>query len=367
MKRFIPFLLLSCVAQSQIIVDPNGSGNFPDLQLALHLAPPGSTIMVNGGVYYGVTIHKDVKIIGNPTFTVETNDPYSSGFSEWRPPIEILNNVSITIEGLISRSVRTSLAVGQANAAIKSYHSGYIRLYNCDISGVQLTDWSNNGFVMGYPGIDAPLMNIDVYNSIIRGSNAHSDGFDIMGFDGPDAIVADMVTIDTMSSATGGNGGEYYARYTTPDPNLAGSGGNGIVANRIIDFGASLSGGNGGLVYNFNTNTLLMGNYGSPYLSNDYYLETAPSLINLTVPHVNGTVSLSGDGACSNWFVLGLRSNLMQYANTYGFMNTRTMTVFYGSTINIPNWPTLFSQEFAVNGFDCNGRISSSLVFIIKK
>ncbi len=62
----VVFLSLSLAAQSTLIVDSSGGGNFLDLPPAIAAAQPGDLVLVRPGYYSGATVSIGIRIVGLP-------------------------------------------------------------------------------------------------------------------------------------------------------------------------------------------------------------------------------------------------------------------------------------------------------------
>lgn len=237
---------LAAAASAQTFEVP---GDFSDVQEALDAAPPGATIVVHGGHWFGIVISKPVTLVGDPR-------PYF-----WAPG-EVAVTSPIVLAGPGSGNVvLQNLDVGvqvNANGAVLNAPGisggGFDGLFVHD-STVRGPVWVfvYNYVFPGATGIDTDLPLVWVQNSVVEGSDTdaadtdqHSEATNPtpLGAPGGSGIVSTGTVVLVDSIVRGGDGD--WISYISPDCRFAcpgGDGGNGVVCQTLFYTNSTIEAG----------------------------------------------------------------------------------------------------------------------------
>jgi len=248
-------LVLSSLTHAQrvIVVDPNGGGDYTQLQQAIDAVSSGTRIRVIGGTYGPITIAKSLTILGDPAPTIM---PPQTGSSAQPPAIDLTGTGSETLTlHNVTVTGQTPWPFGQAGAGIRSSGFREIRILH---SSIHAPNWSKylTGAFFGASAVDAVgATRVIVVSSDVRGSHSDTDGSGGPGQpDGPPGIRAPGATVLVLTSTvTGGNGSDLFFTWGCTDPcpcklptNFAGLGGVGIAAATVFESGSQVAPGTSG-------------------------------------------------------------------------------------------------------------------------
>jgi hypothetical protein len=237
--------LVLCVGSlsAQIVVDPNGGGDFTDLQPAIDAAAPFSVIHVVGGSYGPVVVGKSLAIIGEPRPHISAPEGSSSG--PFQPPAielvgsgsEILTLVNLRVgDGVVNELQGWAVA----GPAIGGGGFADLHVQDCLVRG---PEWTNlDGLKPGAPAIRLTgSPSITVVRSELGASwSVVSEVTNVFPPDGVpaiDALNAQVVVLD--STVAGGSANETIIDSIVvlpapcPCPLETGEGGPGIFADGI--------------------------------------------------------------------------------------------------------------------------------------
>lgn len=246
----------SASLSAQVVVDPNGSGQFVDLQTAIDTVPSGTTLRVIGGSWGPLVITKSLRIIGEQQPLIA---PPPSGSGVQPPAIDLVGTGSerLVLAGLRVQGTAT-FPYNAPGAGIRS--SGFAALYLADseVHGSRYDPFALTGVVTGEPGIDVadgdPL-ELWISNAVVTGSHSGGDQTLIAGRDGPPAVRGDATRLIAVGAAlVGGNGGPGYfpsppSATPCPCPQWTGAGGDAAAVASIHQADALLLPGQGGAVF----------------------------------------------------------------------------------------------------------------------
>lgn len=240
-----------------LVVDPNGSGTYTDLQTAIQAAPPGAVIHVIGGTWGPLSITRSVTIVGQ-------NQPRIRaplwGFGS-QPP-------AITLQGTGTESVvlaRLDIS-GQcdgswwntAGPALAGAGFARIAIHDCT---VHAHDWiSITGSADSARGIAITgNTTLHVVRSSVRASHSYAAADDYWAPSGAPAIDAPGATVVLLdSTVTGGQAGSSIFTFAPPAPTPCpcgasgqepGRGGVGVRAAILYVAGGAIQGGAGSPVF----------------------------------------------------------------------------------------------------------------------
>jgi hypothetical protein len=254
-RRIIGFVALACFAipiRAQIVVvDPNGGGQYRDLQTAIDAVAPGTTLRVLGGTYPELKIGKSLTILCEPRATI--TQPYT-GSGTQPPAITLAGSGSdrLTLSGLTIRNFVNGASWNSAGEAIRG--SGFSELFvaHSELFGAE---WRIlTGDAIGARALHlAGVRRVWITDCTVQGAASVLDNFGNFGPDGPSGIEAQGADVVVQRTAIrGGDGGmsEFnFAPSPVPCPcQGTGRGGSGIVAARVFQSGATITGGAGGEV-----------------------------------------------------------------------------------------------------------------------
>jgi hypothetical protein len=236
------FFLLAgpTLASAQLIDVP---GDYTDLQDAIDAASPGATILVHGGTFQTLTIDKALTIIGQPAPLIE-GAPSGATFL---PPITLAGPGTGEVVLARIRVEDTVNGLFVANNAPAITGGGFSELHVHD-SFIHAPEWFNlTGLGIGEPGIEVSVPFVMIERSDVKGAATNID--DTIGttaWDGAHGITAPGTVAVYDSVVTGGDSGLFN------HPNVlcdfvcpGGSGGNGIVADRVFHSDSTITGGFG--------------------------------------------------------------------------------------------------------------------------
>lgn len=257
---------------TQITVNPNGGGNYTDLQAAIDAAQPGDVILVVGGCYREIVIDKPLSIVGSAKI-VRTTASCTSVFQgsgifddcdDACPAVVIAPSAgAVTFAGITIQGQYSAFLDGTAQPTIFSSPGVDLSFFDCTITGP--TSFETDGVAANTSAaIQAPNATVTLVRTTVSGG---SHVFDIVGsgaiaqvlaFDGPPGILAGTVTM-LDSTVVGGSQGEWSidgsgtgcpAPWAPGIQPSFGRGGAGIVADKVYRAGGSLAGGLGATITN---------------------------------------------------------------------------------------------------------------------
>ncbi|MCR9244397.1 MAG: hypothetical protein NXI31_05155 [bacterium] len=251
---FVPLLFCSLLTSQTIVVDPNGSGNYSDLQTAINAAPANAVIHVVGGTWEALSVTRSVTIVAEPIAVI--SQTLSQGIGQQPPAITLqgTGTETFTLVNAVLRGTIDCVSWNYAGAGIDSTDFAAIRVFDCWIRGA---DWlCVTGRAGGVSGILARNANsIYVERSTIAASAAWPGLTHEFGLDGAPGITApgaDVVV--AQSRVEGGDCETSYWPSFSPGPfacpcpgaaGVSGIGGPGILASNLLDIGSIVNGGSG--------------------------------------------------------------------------------------------------------------------------
>ncbi len=251
MTRTAPLALLLAVsladdASAQLVEVP---GDHADLQTAIDLVAPGTTILIHGGQYEAIVIDKPLTLIGDPPPYIT---PGGSNPALAEAAIRLVGPGAGTVR-LVDLLIGGTVYGGFFSASEPSIAGGGFDQLEVFDSIVEGAPWAF-AYNVVFPGADAidvtvPLVWIE--RCTVQGAHAaNADNSAVtQAEDAGTAIRASGTVVVLDSTVAGGNGA--YCRYdssganTCPPTCPGGAGGHGVVCQRLVHSNSTFSAGVG--------------------------------------------------------------------------------------------------------------------------
>lgn len=311
MKSYLVALVWSAsilVGKAQpVIVNPDGSGDHVDLQVALDSEPEGSTFVVHG-THRFVTIEKAARILGAAgALLTDIHGPAPFGYvlRIAADPTDDVTLVGLSIHAHDPRYASWN--------AIQVDSVGSLTVDQCTIDAGSAVDGdcSQNPF-HGYGILDLSDSPLTVSRSTIRGGNGpwinDSDCcfFDLQGSPGGVGIAAAGTIVLIDSLVTGGDGGNVEWGCPAGPPNsLDGGDGGNAVEGELYQSNSILLPGKGG-VYLYENINWGVGTRGADGLTVAGPMTVLPDQLDVPPAPIGGAFDLRATGFAPGSTVLAL-------------------------------------------------------------
>lgn len=249
--RVLPLLLGLGLPAQIVVVDPNGGGNYRELQTAIDAVSAGTVIRVLGGSYGPLKITKSLTILCDPAAVV--TQPYTGRFKQ-PDAVTLAGSGSdrLILSGFTIKNLCNGASWNSAGAGIGGSGFAEVSVVHSQVHGAE---WQIlTGDAMGAPALMVSGANrVFVADCTLQGSASWRDNLNTFGPDGPEGMLAPgadvVVQRSTVRGGDGGDGEFYYPPYPhlCPCPG-SGRGGDGVSAGRVFHSGATIEGGKGGVV-----------------------------------------------------------------------------------------------------------------------
>jgi hypothetical protein len=337
--------------------------DYPNLQAAIDAAAPGDVIVVSSNTDLPVVIDKPLTIIGDPVF---------GGYLGCAP-----NNHGITLAGpgsgtvVLVRYQTSSLDCATLGSGIVG--GGFDELHVID-SSIELNP-SYSGLGHGNDAIEVDVPVLLVSGSAIKGKGSDTDAscFGFVHEDLAAGIRAPNSQVILLDSTVGGGATKFLCCVscdcpTLPNPTLGGSGGPGVVADRVFLSNSQVTGGQGAeyLAYPFGDTYTPLGNPlhclsqadGPDFVMNDYDA-LYDSLSGPPTVAPGEVYQLTTDGFFTTALFAALGSQPPQLSSAGWIFLDLASTVFLGLVsssavipIPIPADASLLGLEFGFQALD---------------
>lgn len=261
-SALVTLLLVGSAQASVIVVDPNGSGNFTDLQPAIDSAVANDVIHIKGGTYGSIVISKPLTLVGSPVATIEPSPHPLFPIQEDAISLAGSGSGTVTLVNINTGGTTNGFFLAQSGRAIAGNGFEKLVIINSDIIAPQWV--AVTGSAQGRAAIEVTIPFVAIEESSIVGQDSTTDVCYGFALDGGKGIKTNGTVLLLDSTVEGGDGMPLCTSglvgpnvpptaSACPCSNEGGKGGDGLTANSLFSANSVVAGGIGTDVYYFDS------------------------------------------------------------------------------------------------------------------